>query len=163
MRTRRGGRVEKVDGVDAIASASFGIIENVVEDGEAAEVVILADLVCFVSEFRDIETSNRCRCGRILRALRLIRWTDDLSSRSEDDAVGLRIAAVSRIARRVEKVCAMTVIPDDGTSVISTIGVSFCELELSVGVDLRLGTVDISPTGLVGSTAPSVLEFEPSS
>jgi hypothetical protein len=52
IRTRRAGRVENVDGVDAIASASFGVIENVVEDGEAAEVVILADLVCFVSEFR---------------------------------------------------------------------------------------------------------------
>ena len=76
--------------------------------------------------------------------------TDDLSSRSEDDAVGLRIAAVSRIARRVDKVCAMTVIPDDGTSVISTIGVGFCELELSVGVDLRLGTVDVFPDRIGG-------------
>ena len=53
------GGVDEVDGVDAVAAAALGVVENVVEDGHAAEVVVLADLVGLVAKLGDGEAGRR--------------------------------------------------------------------------------------------------------
>ena len=57
-------RVDEVDGIDAVAAAALGHIDDVVEDGEAAEVCVLADLVRLQTELGDAEASDRCRIAR---------------------------------------------------------------------------------------------------
>ena len=58
------GGVDEVDGVDAVAAAALGEVDNVVEDGHAAEVVVLADLVGLVAKLGDGEAGERAWARR---------------------------------------------------------------------------------------------------
>src|SRR6202020_786264 len=101
VRARGAGGVEEVDGVDAVAAAALGVVEHVVVQREAAEVVVLADLVRFVAELGDVEAADRGGLtGRLVRLGQVGRG-DDLGARAEDDAGRLRVGAVARVARRV--------------------------------------------------------------
>ena len=64
--------IDPVDGVDAVAAAALGVVEHVVEDRQAAEVGVFADLVLLVAELRDVEAGHRRREAGTLRDFRLV-------------------------------------------------------------------------------------------
>jgi hypothetical protein len=88
--------VDEVDGVDAVAATALGVIEDVVEDGHAAEVVIFADLVGLLAELGDGEAGDRSGRAWILLGLSLAGKVDKLRTCAEHDAIGLRICTVCR-------------------------------------------------------------------
>ena len=133
------GGVDEVDGVDPVTAGALGVVENVVEDGHAAEVVVLAHLVSLVAKLGDGEAGQgRGRAGRLID-LKLIHWADELRARAENDARRLGIAAVAGVARGVVNVVAEGVLQDGGTSVVAAIGVGLSEAEIAQGVYARYG------------------------
>jgi hypothetical protein len=123
--------IDEIDGVHAVAAAAFGCIYNVVEDREAPEVGVLADLVCLVPQLRNVETSDRCRKARVhLRVERLVRVSQDLRSGTHDDASRLWVATIAGIAGRVEH--AGVAVQDRGAPVVAAVRIGFGEAKPSV-------------------------------
>lgn len=56
----------EIDRVDTVATATLGGIDDVIEDGEAAEVGVLADLVSRQTQLRDVEAADRRGESRVL-------------------------------------------------------------------------------------------------
>jgi hypothetical protein len=137
--TGSAGRVDEVDGVDAVTAGAFGVIKNIVEDGHAAEVVVLADLVGLVAKLGDGEAGQGYGCAGRLLDLRLVRRADELRARTEDDACRLRVAAVAGVARCVIDVVAEGVIQDGGASIVAAISVGLSEAEFAESVYARYG------------------------
>jgi hypothetical protein len=133
------GGVDEVDSIDAVTAGALGVVENVVEGGHAAEVVVLAHLVGLVAKLGDGKAGQgRGRAGRLL-GLRLIHRADELRAGAEDDACRLGVAAVAGIARSVVDVVAEGVIQDGGASVVAAISVGLSEAEIAEGVYARYG------------------------
>jgi hypothetical protein len=144
------GGVDEVDGVDAVAAAALGEVDDVVEDGQAAEVIVFADLVGFVAEFGDGEAGERGGSGWGLEAFRRGGGVDELRAGAEDDAVGLRIAAVACVAGGVEEVCTVAVVQDGGATVDTALSVGLGEGELAVAIDGGYGAVEVRADGVGG-------------
>jgi hypothetical protein len=53
------GGVEEIDGVDTVAAAALGEIQDIVVNGQGVEVGVLADLVGRVAELGDVEAADR--------------------------------------------------------------------------------------------------------
>ena len=144
------GGVDEVDGVDAVAAAALGEIDDVVEDGEAAEVVVLADFVRLVTELGDAEAGEGCWCGGVLGAFGCGVGNDELGSGSEDDAVGLGVAAVACVAGGVDEVRAVGVVEDGGAAVVSAVGVGLGEGEVSEAVHGGYCAEEVLTNGIGG-------------
>jgi len=149
---RAGGArgVDEIDGIDAVAATAFGEVDDIVEDGQAAEVVVLADLIGLVAEEGDGEAAKRSGCTGSLEALRCGGGVDELRSGAEDDAVGLRVCAVACVASRVEEVGSVGVVEDRGAAVVAAVGVGFGEGELAVAVDGGDGAEEVDADGVGG-------------
>ncbi len=143
LRAGGAGGVDEVDRVDTVAAAAFGEIDDVVEDGEAAEVVVLADLVGLVAEEGDGEAAEWCGCGGSLEALWRGGGVDELRSGTEDHAVGLGVGTVACVAGGVEEVGAVGVVEDGGAAVVATVGIGLGEGEVAVGVDGTDGAEEV--------------------
>ena len=111
VRAGGAGGVEEVHGVDAVAAAALGVVQHVVVERQAAEVVVLADLVRLVAQLGDVEAADRGGLARRLVRLGQVGRGDDLRARAEDDAGRLRVGAVARVARRVVVVLAVDARP----------------------------------------------------
>lgn len=55
----RAGAIYEVHRIDAVTAAAFGVVNNVVEDGQAAEIIVFTDFIRRISQLRDVETSQR--------------------------------------------------------------------------------------------------------
>ncbi len=144
------GGVDEVDGVDAVRTRAFGEVDDVVEDGHAAEVVVFAYFVGFVAEEGDGEAGERRgRAGR-LEAFRSGGGVDELCTGTEDDAVGLRVRAIACIAGGVEEVRSVGVVEDGGAAVVAAVGVGFCEGEVARGVDGGYSAEEVDADGIGG-------------
>jgi len=144
------GGVDEVDGVDAVAATAFGEVDDVVEDGEAAEVVVLAHFVGLVAEEGDGKATERSGCGGGLEALKCGGGVDELSASSEDDAVGLGVGAVACVTSCVEEVGSVGVVEDRGAAVVAAVGVGLGEGELTVAVDGGDGAEEVDADGVGG-------------
>ena len=83
---------------DAVAAAALGQVDNVVEHGKAVEIGVLADFVDLLSELGHVEAADRRRQARIrLPGERYMGARCDLRAGAEDDAVRLRVAAVTGV------------------------------------------------------------------
>ena len=69
----RASGVEEVDGVHSVAAAALGEVEDVVEYGDAAEVIVFADFVSLVAELGNVETTDWGGDTGILCAIRCPR------------------------------------------------------------------------------------------
>ena len=92
VRAGRSGGVDKIDRIDAVTTASLGQGDDVVEDRQAPEIGVLADLVCLQPQLRDAEAADGRRLARVLRSERYAFRSHDLRARAEDDSVRLGIA-----------------------------------------------------------------------
>ena len=97
-------RIDEIDRVDAVAAAALGEIDDIIEDGETAEVRVLADLVRLVAKLRDVEAADGRGESWVLRDEGLGLGGKDLRAPADDDPVRLRISAVPGIAGRIENV-----------------------------------------------------------
>ena len=78
---RRGGgagfasRIDEIDGIDAVATATLGEIKHVVKNRHAAEIIVFPDLIglAVASELVNVETGNRGGSSRSLGTFRLGR------------------------------------------------------------------------------------------
>ena len=141
VRAGRPGRVEEVHGVDAVTAAALGVVEHVVVERQAAEVVVLADLVRLVAELGDVERADGGGLARRLGRLGQAGRADDLGARAEHHAGRLRVGAVARVARGVDVVLAVDLRLDRGAAVVAAVGVGLGEGPLAVGGQRRHGPV----------------------
>src|SRR6202041_3204118 len=116
--------IDKVDGVVAIAAAALGVIDDVVIDGQAAEVIVLADFVGRESKLGDGEAGERGgRDGRSLICFGLVRRADQLRTGAQVHIQRLGIAAVAGVASGVIKIGAVSVVEDCRATIVATVGI----------------------------------------
>ena len=144
----RSGWVHEVDAVNTVAATSFGEIQDVIEDGQASEVGVFANLVLRITKLGDVETTNRRRQSGLLCDLGLGLRRHDLGAGSDDDAIGSRVAAVPGIPCCVEQRFPSRIVQDRSTAIVSAISVGFCEAELSMGIHLGDGPVAVRTYGI---------------
>jgi hypothetical protein len=136
--------VQEVDGVHAIAAAALGVVQHVVEDGQAAEVIVFADLVRLgLGQLGHRKAAYRRGQARSLLRFRLQRRIDDLRASSQHNAAGLRIAAVAGVASGVEEVRSVAVVQNCRAAIVAAIGVGLGEGEAAAGVERRYGAEEI--------------------
>jgi hypothetical protein len=150
LRASGAGRVNEVNGVNTIATASLGEVDDVVEDGQAAKVVVLADLVGFVTELGDGNAGERRGRFGCLEAFGSGRRLDELCACAQNNAVRLRVRAITCVACGVEEVLAITVVEDCGAAVIATIGVGLGEGELAIAADGGNSAVEVDADRIGG-------------
>ena len=120
-------------------------------------------LSCVIAELGNVEAGNRCRhTGWSLRNFGLHQRGYDLRAGADDDAIGLRIAAVAGVARGIEEVGAVAVVQDGGAAVVAAVGVGLGEVQLAIHVDLRHRAIVADAYRIGGIDDLAVLEFETS-
>ena len=130
--------------------ATLGDVDDVVEDGQPAKIVVLADFICLQSELGNVEATHRRRRARILRGKRHPFVVEDLRTGADDDAVRLWIGTVAGIAGRIEKVSAVPVVQDRGAPVVAAIGIGLGEMKPAMRVNVRNHAIEAAGDGIGG-------------
>ena len=125
------GGARLIDGVDAVAAAALGDVERVVEDGEAAEVGVLARLVG--AEF---QTADHVDVGRKRRRLPRVEQFGARGIGQVDPVLGGRHLLLGEVAgvvvahHVIEAVAAL----DGRATVVAAVGVAVGDAEMAVGI-----------------------------
>ena len=118
-----------------------------------------------------------CRPGRTVRDVKAAtEWAsqdfapilgDDFGGHdlvpAQNDAIGLRVAAVPGVACGIEETMTLAVVEDGRAAIIAAVGVGFSEIRACrLRPTCATARKNAAPTGLVGSKTPGVLELETS-
>jgi hypothetical protein len=105
-------RIDKINRVNPITTTALRVVSDIFEDSKSTEVVIFSYHVGRIPKLSNVEACQRGGIFGILRYQCLVFGLKELRSSTDNDAVRLRISAVTGIACSVAEVCSVGVVQD---------------------------------------------------
>jgi len=122
--------------LNAVTADAFRVIKHIVEHRQSPEVRVVAGFVRWLGQLRDVEASHwGRRSGRLVSQFPVLR-SEDLRTRTNNDADRLGIAAIAAVTGHVDHIRAAGVVPNRRAAIIAAVSVRLRKVQLPVLIDL---------------------------